>query len=76
MSFFCMSIEWLGDQSFFSGKGMGYLMLLGLCLNANHNQNIIDEDEEESTDEDVPKKKRRKGLIHLSHNFKAMIPKR
>ena len=47
MSFFCMFIEWFGDQSFFSGKGMGYLMLLGLCLNANYNQNIIDEEEEE-----------------------------
>ena len=76
MSFFCMFIEWFGDQSFFSGKGMGYLMLLGLCLNANYNQNIIDEVEEEGTDEDVPRKKRRIGLIHLGHNFKAMMPKR
>jgi hypothetical protein len=76
MSFFCMFIEWFGDQSFFSGKGMGYLMLLGLCLNANYNQNIIDEDEEESMDENAPRKKRRKGLIHLGYNFKAKIPRR
>ena len=77
MSFFCMFIEWFGDQSFFSGKGMGYLMLLGLCLNANYNQNIIDEDEEEEdADESAHKKKRRKGLIHLGFNFKPKTPKR
>ena len=75
MSFFCMFIEWFGDQSFFSGRGMGYLMLLGLCLNANYNQNIIDEDEDADLDEDVPQKKTRKGLIHLGHNFKARLPK-
>lgn len=78
MSFFCMFIEWFGDQSFFSGKGMGYLMLLGLCLNANYNQNIDDEeDEEEDESEDnKPKKKRRKSLIHLGFNFKAKTPRR
>lgn len=37
MSFFCIAIEWFGDSSFLSGKGMGYMMLLGLCLNANRN---------------------------------------
>ena len=74
MSFVCMSIEWTGDQSFFSGKGMGYLMLLGLCLNANYNQDIIDE--EDNIDEDTPKKKRRRGLIHLGANFRSKIPKR
>ena len=76
MSFLCIVIEWTGDQSFFSGKGMGYLMLLGLCLNVNYNQNIIDEDEDEDNDEDAPKKKRRRGLIHLGFNFKAKTPKR
>lgn len=80
MSFFCICIEWTGDQSFFSGKGMGYLMLLGLCLNANYNQNIIDEDDEDDedadTDDSTHKKKRRKGLIHLGFNFKPKTPKR
>lgn len=52
---------------------MGYLMLLGLCLNANYNQNITDEEDEENTGERVRKKKR-KGLIHLGHAFKAKIP--
>lgn len=37
MAFFCIAIEWFGDSSFLSGKGMGYMMLLGLCLNANRN---------------------------------------
>ena len=72
MSFFCMSIEWTGDQSFFSGKGMGYLMLLGVCLNANYNLDIIDDDDEDPED-NVPKKKR-KGLIHLGFNFKPKNP--
>lgn len=40
MSFFCIVIEWFGDSSFFSGKGMGYMMLLGLCLNANRNRKL------------------------------------
>lgn len=76
MSFLCISIEWSGDQSFFSGKGMGYLMLLGLALNANYNQNIVDDDEEENDDDGSPIKKRKKGLIHLGHNFRAKLPKR
>lgn len=75
MSFFCMFIEWFGDQSFFSGKGMGYLMLLGLCLNVNNNQNVIDEEDDEEENEDIPKKRRR-GLIHLGFNFKPKTPKR
>ena len=75
MSFFCMFIEWFGDQSFFSGKGMGYLMLLGLCLNANYNQNIVDEEDDDEENEDIPKKRRR-GLIHLGFNFKPKTPKR
>lgn len=37
MAFFCLAIEQAADTSFLSGKGMGYCMLLGLCLNANRN---------------------------------------
>ena len=33
MSFFCLVIECFGDSSYLSGKGMGYFMLLGICLN-------------------------------------------
>lgn len=43
MAFFCTFIEWFGDSAFFSGKGMGYLMLMGLCLNANRNMGYTDD---------------------------------
>ena len=42
MSFFCLAIEQTADSSFLSGKGMGYCMLLGLCLNANRNMKILE----------------------------------
>lgn len=35
MAFFCLAIESVADTSYLSGKGMGYFMLIGLCLNAN-----------------------------------------
>lgn len=35
MAFFCLAIESTADSSYLSGKGMGYFMLLGICLNAN-----------------------------------------
>lgn len=37
MTFFCLAIEQTADSSWLSGKGMGYCMLLALCLNANRN---------------------------------------
>ena len=37
MAFFCLAIEQTADSSYLSGKGMGYFMLLALCLNANRN---------------------------------------
>ena len=33
----CLAIEQAADSSFLSGKGMGFCMLIGLCLNANRN---------------------------------------
>lgn len=42
MAFFCLAIEQTADTSFLSGKGMGYCMLLGLCLNANLNTSSKD----------------------------------
>ena len=33
MAFFCLVIEGFGDSSYLSGKGMGYFMLLSICLN-------------------------------------------
>ncbi len=37
MTFFCLAIEQTADSSWLSGKGMGYCMLIALCLNANRN---------------------------------------
>jgi len=38
ITFFCLAIEQTADTSFLSGKGMGYCMLLALCLNSNYNR--------------------------------------
>lgn len=43
MAFFCLAIEQVADSSWLSGKGMGFCMFLGLCLNAN--RNMIEEEE-------------------------------
>lgn len=37
ITFFCLAIEQTADTSFLSGKGMGYCMLIALCLNADYN---------------------------------------
>ena len=48
ITFFCLVIEQTADSSWLSGKGMGYCMLLGLCLNANLNSEAeYDEDDYE-----------------------------
>lgn len=56
MAFLCIVIEQMADSSLLSGKGMGYCMLIGLCLNANRNQGYTDTgipiDDEENDDED------------------------
>lgn len=36
----CLAIEQTADSSWLSGKGMGYCMILALCLNANRNMMI------------------------------------
>ena len=46
ITFFCLAIEQTADTSWLSGKGMGFCMLIGLCLNANRNKE--DEDETQS----------------------------
>ncbi|CDD20523.1 uncharacterized protein BN769_00598 [Prevotella sp. CAG:732] len=38
VTFCCLAIEQTADSSWLSGKGMGYCMLIALCLNANRNQ--------------------------------------
>ena len=52
MVFFCLAIEQTADSSWLSGKGMGYCMLLGLCLNANRNMEEDKLDEENELDEE------------------------
>lgn len=47
ITFFCLVIEQTADSSWLSGKGMGYCMLLGLCMNANLN-NEADEWEDDN----------------------------
>lgn len=37
ITFCCLAIEQTADASWLSGKGMGYCMLIALCLNANRN---------------------------------------
>ena len=44
LTFFCLAIEQTADTSWLSGKGMGYCMLIGLCLNANRNLQYEEED--------------------------------
>ena len=53
ITFFCLAIEQSADSSWLSGKGMGYCMLIGLCLNANRNK---EEEEEESPTPTLPQR--------------------
>ena len=50
LTFFCLAIEQTADTSWLSGKGMGFCMLIGLCLNANRNTICYEEEEEEEED--------------------------
>lgn len=49
ITFFCLVIEQTADSSWLSGKGMGYCMLLGFCMNAN--LNMEEEEYEDELDE-------------------------
>lgn len=52
MAFFCLAIEQTADTSWLSGKGMGYCMLIGLCLNANLNESEEDDEDDDLQDTD------------------------
>lgn len=55
ITFFCLVIEQTADTSWLSGKGMGYCMLIGLCLNANRNLNDndnVNDNEDDNEDKD------------------------
>ena len=53
MAFFCLAIEQTADTSWLSGKGMGYCMLLGLCLNANRNNELEDDEEDDNESDEL-----------------------
>lgn len=59
ITFFCLVIEQTADTSWLSGKGMGYCMLIGLCLNANLNKQRDEEEEQFEKEEEERRKKRR-----------------
>ena len=59
ITFFCLAIEQTADTSWLSGKGMGYCMLIGLCLNANLNKQRDDEEEQFEKEEEERRKRRR-----------------
>lgn len=40
ITFCCLAIEQTADSSWLSGKGMGFCMLLALCLNVNRNRRM------------------------------------
>lgn len=40
ITFCCLAIEQTADSSWLSGKGMGFCMLLALCLNVNRNRRL------------------------------------
>ena len=40
ITFCCLAIEQTADSSWLSGKGMGYCVLIALCLNANRNRRM------------------------------------
>lgn len=65
MAFFCLAIEQTADTSFLSGKGMGYCMLIALCLNANLNK---EEEEEEEDDKEEDKEKIMNDLKTIPYN--------
>ena len=46
ITLFCLAIEQTADSSWLSGKGMGFCMLIGLCLNANRNMELEEEKEQ------------------------------
>lgn len=57
MTFFCLAIEQTSDSSWLSGKGMGYCMLLALCLNANRNMGLTDSGKERPSVVEIEEKK-------------------
>ena len=56
LTFCCLAIEQTADSSWLSGKGMGYCMLIALCLNAN--RNMIEQRRREEMRKEMMEKRR------------------
>lgn len=56
ITFCCLAIEQTADSSWLSGKGMGYCMLIALCLNAN--RNMIEQRRREEMRKEMMEKRR------------------
>lgn len=56
LTFCCLAIEQTADSSWLSGKGMGYCMLIALCLNAN--RNIMEQRRREEMRKEMMEKRR------------------
>ncbi len=56
LAFFCLAIESVADTSYLSGKGMGYFMLLGLCLNSTYRPKAEEKKEDDEKDDEKPLK--------------------
>ncbi|MBQ0073382.1 MAG: O-antigen ligase family protein [Prevotella sp.] len=67
MTFFCLAIEQTADSSWLSGKGMGYCMLLALCLNAN--KNLVNEDENEDENFDLRSENEKVEVNHVRDDY-------
>lgn len=56
LTFCCLVIEQTADSSWLSGKGMGFCMLIALCLNAN--RNIMEQRRREEMRKEMMEKRR------------------
>ena len=68
ITFFCLAIEQTADSSWLSGKGMGYCMLIGLCLNSNLNKQRDEEEELFYKEEEERLKRLRNGNQNQNDN--------
>ena len=80
MSTACLALESMADSSYLSGKGMGYFMLLGLCLASLKYQEkpkiaIVKEEEKNESDDGglCTTEPRGSGIGHPNHGTDAAV---
>ena len=69
ITFCCLAIEQTADSSWLSGKGMGYCMLIALCLNAN--RNAMEQRRREEMWKEMLEKRRMSDNLKLAENIKS-----